>query len=57
MNIGIIGAGNVGGTLGARWARNGHTVAFGVRDPNSTAFPRVAAESRLRNRGHYGGCG
>jgi predicted dinucleotide-binding enzyme len=36
MNIGIIGAGNVGGTLGARWARNGHTVAFGVRDPNST---------------------
>src|SRR5580658_2683199 len=37
MNIGIIGAGNVGGTLGARWAGNGHTVAFGVRDPNSTA--------------------
>lgn len=35
MNIGIIGAGNVGGTLGARWARNGHTVAFGVRNPNS----------------------
>jgi predicted dinucleotide-binding enzyme len=37
MNIGIIGAGNVGGTLGARWARNGHTVAFGARDPNSPA--------------------
>jgi len=37
MNIGIVGAGNVGGTLGARWARNGHTVAFGVRDPNSPA--------------------
>lgn len=36
MNIGIIGAGTVGGTLGSRWARNGHTVAFGVRDPNST---------------------
>jgi predicted dinucleotide-binding enzyme len=36
MKLGIIGAGNVGGTLGARWARNGHTVAFGVRDPNST---------------------
>jgi NADPH-dependent F420 reductase len=35
MNIGIIGAGNVGGTLGAHWARNGHTVAFGVRDPKS----------------------
>jgi len=37
MNIGIIGAGQVGGTLGTRWARNGHTVTFGVRDPNSTA--------------------
>jgi 8-hydroxy-5-deazaflavin:NADPH oxidoreductase len=37
MKIGIIGAGNVGGTLGARWERNGHSVAFGVRDPNSTA--------------------
>jgi NADPH-dependent F420 reductase len=35
MNIGIIGAGNVGGTLGSRWARNGHSVAFGTRDPNS----------------------
>lgn len=35
MNIGIIGAGKVGGTLGTRWARNGHNVAFGVRDPNS----------------------
>jgi len=35
MNIGIIGAGNVGGTLGARWARNGHTVAFGTRNPKA----------------------
>jgi predicted dinucleotide-binding enzyme len=35
MNIGILGAGNVGGALGARWARAGHQVTFGVRDPNS----------------------
>jgi hypothetical protein len=35
VNIGIIGAGNGGGTLGSRWARNGHSVAFGTRDPNS----------------------
>lgn len=36
MNIGILGAGNVGGALGTRWARAGHQVAFGVRDPNSS---------------------
>lgn len=29
--IGIIGAGNVGGTLGRRWAANGHNVVFGTR--------------------------
>jgi predicted dinucleotide-binding enzyme len=34
MNIGIIGTGNMGGALGARWARNGHAVLFGSRDPS-----------------------
>src|SRR6185369_3237530 len=33
MNIGIIGAGNVGGTLGQAWAALGHKVKFGVRNP------------------------
>lgn len=33
--IGIIGAGNVGGTLGRVWASRGHDVLFGVRDPGS----------------------
>src|SRR5262245_41577829 len=32
MDIAIIGAGNVGGTLGTRWAQGGHRVTFGVRD-------------------------
>ena len=32
MNVGIIGAGNVGGALGKRWAAAGHKVKFGVRD-------------------------
>jgi len=32
MRIGVIGAGNVGGALGCRWARSGHEVVFGVRD-------------------------
>lgn len=35
MNITIIGAGNVGATLGKRWAEEGHDIIFGVRDPNS----------------------
>ena len=35
MNIGIIGAGNVGGTLGTGWARKGHSVVFGVPDPST----------------------
>ncbi len=34
MNIGIIGAGNVGGALGQSWAKAGHHIKFGVRDPN-----------------------
>ena len=33
MKIGIIGAGNVGGTLGKAWAGVGHHVKFGVRNP------------------------
>ena len=33
MKIGILGAGNVGGTLGNAWARKGHDVFFGVPSP------------------------
>jgi NADPH-dependent F420 reductase len=33
MKVAVIGAGNVGGTLGKRWARAGHEVSFGARDP------------------------
>jgi 8-hydroxy-5-deazaflavin:NADPH oxidoreductase len=32
MKIAVIGAGSVGGTLGQRWAKLGHSVIFGVRD-------------------------
>ena len=35
MKIAIVGAGNVGGALGSRWAKNGHKIIFGVRDPGS----------------------
>jgi len=33
MKIAIIGAGNLGGALGRSWAKAGHTIIFGVRDP------------------------
>ena len=35
MKIGVIGAGNVGGTLGTAWARVGHEVKWGVRTPSA----------------------
>ena len=33
MKIAIIGAGNVGSTLGQAWAKKGHDIFFGVRHP------------------------
>ena len=35
MRIGIIGTGNIGGTLGAAFARAGHQVKFGSRQPSA----------------------
>ena len=35
MKIAIIGAGNVGTTLGRGWLRAGHQVTYGVREPDS----------------------
>jgi 8-hydroxy-5-deazaflavin:NADPH oxidoreductase len=35
MRIGVIGSGNVGGTLGRRWSEVGHEVIFGLRDLQS----------------------
>lgn len=33
MNLGILGTGNVGSTLGKRFAERGHSVLYGSRDP------------------------
>lgn len=38
MKIGVIGAGNIGGTLGAKWASRQHEVYFGVRDPQKQSL-------------------
>ncbi len=32
--IAVLGAGNIGGTLGPKWVEAGHQVVFGVSDPN-----------------------
>ncbi len=45
MKIGIIGAGNIGGSLGSRWAEGGHDVVYGARDPNSDKTKAALAES------------
>jgi len=37
MKIGILGAGNIGGTIGKQWAKAGHDIMFGVRTPESDA--------------------
>lgn len=45
MKIGIVGAGNVGGALGTRWARNGHQVTFTSRDPESPEMKALLAQA------------
>ncbi|MBA3825577.1 MAG: NAD(P)-binding domain-containing protein [Ktedonobacterales bacterium] len=35
LRIAVLGAGNIGGTLGRKWTKAGHTVAYGVRDPQN----------------------
>ncbi len=34
MKIAVIGAGNIGGTIGGRWEKSGHDVVYGLRDPS-----------------------
>lgn len=45
MKIGILGSGNVGGTLGKRWARGGHGVVFSSRRPESEKMRKLVAEA------------
>jgi hypothetical protein len=51
MNIGILGAGNVGGTLGTRWAQAGHQVIFGSRKPESAEIKELASKAGSAARG------
>ena len=34
MKVAVIGAGNIGGTVGGAWEKAGHEVTYGLRDPS-----------------------
>jgi 8-hydroxy-5-deazaflavin:NADPH oxidoreductase len=44
LRIVVLGAGNIGGTLGRKWAAEGHKVAFGVNDPAGARAQALQAE-------------
>ena len=44
LTITILGAGNIGGTLGRKWHATGHTVIFGVSNPESKHGTGLRAE-------------
>lgn len=50
MKIAVIGAGNVGGTLGRRWAALGHEIVFGVRDPTREKYQGLVTQTAGRAR-------
>ncbi len=45
MKIGVIGSGNVGGTVGVRWAENGHSVVLSSRNPRSEEMKALVAKA------------
>jgi predicted dinucleotide-binding enzyme len=47
MNIAVIGGGGVGETLARAWARGGHAVEFGVREPASEKSRKLASASGI----------
>ena len=44
LKIAVLGAGNIGGTLGRKWSAAGHEVAFGVSDPTGHRSQALRAE-------------
>jgi len=47
MKIGVIGTGNIGGTLGKLWAEHGHEVVFGAREPKASAAKLGPSKARV----------
>ena len=44
LRIAVLGAGNIGGTLGRKWAAAGHNILFGVNNPDSERAQALRAE-------------
>lgn len=44
IQVAVLGAGNIGGTLGRKWVAAGHDVTFGVRDPQGAKAQALRAE-------------
>jgi predicted dinucleotide-binding enzyme len=44
IKISVLGAGNIGGTLGRGWVAAGHQVAFGVSDSNGEKARKLRSE-------------
>ena len=44
LTVAVLGAGNIGGTLGRKWHAAGHRVAFGVSDPNGKNAQALRAD-------------
>ncbi|HYL44805.1 MAG TPA: NAD(P)-binding domain-containing protein, partial [Ktedonobacteraceae bacterium] len=44
LRIAVLGAGNIGGTLGRKWIAAGHTVAFGVSNPSGAKAQALRSE-------------
>ena len=44
LRIAVLGAGNIGGTLGRKWALAGHKISFGVNNPDSNRAQALRAE-------------
>ena len=40
----VLGAGNIGGTLGSKWVAAGHQVVFGVNNPNGEKARKLRSE-------------
>lgn len=52
VRIAVLGAGNIGGTLGRKWVAAGHQVTFGVNDLNGEHAQKLRDE--LGNRASIG---
>jgi predicted dinucleotide-binding enzyme len=44
LRIAVLGAGNIGGTLGRKWIAAGHDVTFGVNDPQGAKSQALRAD-------------